>query len=198
MRNRTITTMFATLLFAVSQGVYAQTEHDTLQRELKAALEQVVNEQRRLQQVSASGYYEMRRETLQLRAESLYGEVERGSLSANRILEHLLRQQIELDKRQDMARLREVELRKREYEIKQQIEALQSREGKIHGQREQLSLWLREDAQQRILETLRKQQVAWQRYSIGTIGIMKPLQLRSDEINTARNAEKMTGGSVEQ
>ena len=146
MRNRKITTMFAILLFAASQGAYSQTERDTLQRELEATLEQVVNKKRRLQQ--ASEYYERQLEMMKLEDAFNYIRADEGRPTSNL---RLLRQQIDVEKRLDEARFRQTELRMLEEKIRRLQEALQSQEGEIDGQGEllrQLEEWKREDAQQ--------------------------------------------------
>ena len=144
--------LLLTLLFAVSQGAYSQTERDTLQRELEAALEQVVNKKRRLQQ--ASEYYERQLETMKL--EEAFNYEGRQPISSNL---RLLRQQIDVEKRLDEARFRQTELRVREEKIRRLQEALQSQDREIDGIGKlllrQLEEWKREDAQQ-TREALRK------------------------------------------
>jgi len=143
MRNRKITTILALLLFAVLQGVYAQTERDTLQRELAIALRQIAAEKMKLQRQEA--LIKRQQEQLQWEEDKLNRQLD-SQLDSQ--LANLSIQDQHSDLRQRLAaetqrffvslRMRQMELDKREYEIRQQQETLERREAFIKKQLEVL------------------------------------------------------------
>ena len=127
MRNIKITTILALLLFAVSQGAFAQTAMDTLQRKLTTELREIAAEKRNLQRTEYS--IQREKEVSQWREEGIYGQ---WSSSSKYYSEDLRQRRLEFE------RIRITELDKREDDIKRRQEVLQWRKDEIEKQLETL------------------------------------------------------------
>ena len=137
MKNIKIIIIFVLLMFAVSQGLYAQTKQDTLQRKLATDLKQVVDEQRKMR--SQENQIRMQRLELQKQETALYGgslpppdnsspQMEQIIIYRERMGEWVRVRQVALDKQERDIQFRQFELQRQENEIKRQQEALQTQQ----------------------------------------------------------------------
>jgi len=152
MKSVKITTVLALLLFTVSQGAYAQTDQDTLQKELNDIAAEQIKLRKQVEKFQArhaelqrveniitrhqlAGAPMANREDLSLLSRILPTPPEYSGIKA---MKTNTWEGLDLNRRQSELQILKMELQKQQSEIDRQLEALQRRENEVKRQQEAL------------------------------------------------------------